>query len=117
MKIVLATEALSRRYYGSRPPVDMRGYFLVDDDHEPVGVAGFLRKSRDVKVIFSEGKPEAFKNKKTIMQLARMMMGIADNYGWTLIADRDETIPGADRFLRHLGFEVDENGEYVRWPH
>ena len=116
MKIVPATDRLVRRYYGTRIPVGMRGYCLVDDSGEPVGVVGFLRKSKDVMVIFSEGKPEVYEDRKSIIRVARMMMETADNHGWKLIADRDEDIPSADRFLRHIGFIVDEEGEYIRWP-
>ena len=116
MKIVPATAALAEEYYGKPMPVSMRAYFLLDDDSKPIGLSGFLRVTKQVKVIFSEGKEEAYRDKKLVMKFAKMMMDIADENGWTLIAQVDENIPTAPRFLKHLGFILDETGEYVRWP-
>ena len=111
-----ATEALIKEYYGGTLPLTMRGYVVLNDDDEVVGVAGFLRKSKDVMVVFSEGDAEAYSDKKLVMRLSRHMMRLADEKGWTLIADPDDTIPTAAHFLRRLGFEPDEEGLYTRWP-
>ena len=116
MKIVPATEALSREYYGSNLPVTMRGYFLLDDDGKPIGAAGFIRKAKNYMVLFSEGKDEAFRDKKMVIRFGRMLMDIADTNGWTLLADADDTKDTAPRFLEHWGFELNEDGEYIRWP-
>jgi len=110
-----ATEALIREYYGGTLPLTMRGFVVINDNGEVVGVAGFLRKSKDVMVAFSEGKEEAYTDKRTVVRLARMMMDVADRNGWTLIAEPDDTIPTSAHFLRRLGFEPDEEGLYTRW--
>ena len=116
MKIVPATEALAREYYGGKIPVTMRAYFLLDDDGKPIGAAGFIRKAKNYMVVFSEGKEEAYRDKKMVMRFARMMMDVADSNGWTLLADADDTKDTAPRFLTHLGFELNAFGEYIRWP-
>ena len=115
MRFVPATEALVREYYGNTLPLTFRGFVVLNDGGEPVGVAGFLRKSKSVMVIFSEGEAEAYSDKKLSMRLARLMMKIADDNGWTLIADADETIPTAEHFLHRLGFKPNEDGGYTRW--
>jgi len=111
-----ATEKLVREYYGGALPLTLRGYVMINDDDEVVGVVGFLRKSKDVMFMFSEGKPEAYAARRTVAKLARRMMRIADDNGWTLIAEPAEDIPTAAHFLSRLGFEPDEEGLYKRWP-
>ena len=87
------------------------------DGDKPVGVAGFVRMSRTKMFVFTEAKGDVLANHKiTVMKFAKMMLKIADENGWTLVATPDSDIPRAEYFLEHLGFEVDENGEYIRWP-
>lgn len=115
MKIVPATQELLTEYYGAPPPVTMRAFVLVEDD-KPVAVAGFLYRATRERVIFSEARPEVFKHRKLwVMRLAKMLMKIADDNEWTLVADPDKDIQSASKFLEHLGFELQERGEYVRW--
>lgn len=111
-----ATEKLVKEYYGFAIPLTLRGYVMINDSGEVVGVVGFLRKSKDVMFMFSEGKPEAYVARRTVAKLARRMMRIADDNGWTLVADPDKTIPTAEYFLTRLGFEPDGEGLYKRWP-
>lgn len=114
MKIVPATQQLLSEYYGVRLPVTTRAFVLLDGD-KPVGVAGFLRVSSTVKVIFSEARPEVFEHHKvSVMKLAKMLMQIADANGWTLVADPDKDIQSAGKFLEHLGFMPNDDGEYIR---
>lgn len=115
MRFVPATLDRIHQYYGEGLPVTIRGYVVLNDDDEVVGVTGFIRKKKDVMVIFSEGKPEAYADKRMVMRLTRKMMGIADVNGWTLIADPDKTIETSQHFLGRLGFEPDEEGVYTRW--
>lgn len=116
MIIKPATEKLIKEYYGSALDLTLRGYVVVNDSDEVVGVAGFLRKSKGVMVVFSEGEPEVYEDKRTVVKLARHMMRLADDNSWTLIADPDETKPNAEHFLSRLGFEPDDEGFYTRWP-
>jgi N-acetylglutamate synthase-like GNAT family acetyltransferase len=111
-----ATEKLVKEYYGFALPLTLRGYVVINDDGEVVGVAGFLRKSKGVMAVFSEGEPEAYEDKRMVVKLARYMMRLADDNGWTLIADPDQTKPTAEHFLSRLGFEPDDEGFYTRWP-
>lgn len=116
MKIVPATLKLLEEYYGSRPPVTMRAFVLLDGE-EPVAVAGFLRMTSSTMAIFSEARLEVFEHHKvSVMKLAKMLMQIADTNGWTLVADPDKDIQSASKFLEHLGFDSNSEGGYVRWP-
>lgn len=116
MNIVPATQELSDTFYGARLLVSIRGYFLLDEEGGPLGVCGFTRRAKDTMIIFIDAKDGAFADKRIILKFAKMMMEIADKNGWTLIALADETKPTADKFIRHFGFQQNEEGEYVRWP-
>ena len=117
MNIVPATAELVREFYGVNLPVSVRGYFILDENGEPIGTGGFIRRSANVMVLYSEGKEELYiKHKKAVVKLARMLLDIADRNGWTLIAEADDTKPTAENFLTKLGFEQNAKGEYVRWP-
>lgn len=116
MRFVPATLDRIYQYYGTTLPVTIRGYVVLNDDDEVVGVTGVIRKHRNTMVIFSEGKPEAYTDKRMVARLARKMMSIADVNGWTLIADPDKTIETSQHFLGRLGFEPDDEGVYTRWP-
>ena len=116
MNIVPATAELAKEFYGRDLPVSVRGYFLLDDEGAPLGLCGFIRRARNTMIIFIDAHDNAFDNKRMILKFARMVMDIADMNGWTLIAIADETKLTADGFIRHFGFELDDNGEYVRWP-
>jgi len=115
VNIVPATTELLTEYYGAPPPITMRAYVLMDEER-PVGVAGFLFRSSKVRVIFSEAKPEVFEHHKLwVMKIGRLLLKVADENNWTLVADPDKDIQSSGKFLEHLGFELDDRGEYVRW--
>ena len=114
MSIVPANAELTREFYGRELPVSIRGYFLLNDEGEPLGLSGFIRRSKDKYIIFIDAKDEAFENKRMILKMARMMLDIADMNGWTLIALADESKLTADGFIKHFGFELNDEGEYMR---
>lgn len=116
MRFVPATLDRIYQYYGVALPVTIRGFVVLNDDDEAVGVTGFIRKKKNTMVIFSEGKPEAYADKRMVVKLTRKMMRIADVNGWTLIADQDKTLETSQHFLERLGFEPDDEGVYTRWP-
>lgn len=118
MKIVPATAELFYEYYGDLPDKvpTMRAYFLVIDD-KLAGICGFIRRARNEMIVFTEAKEGVLENYRvSVMKFGKAMLKIADNNGWILIADRDKDIPTSGLFLAHLGFELDEDGEYTRWP-
>jgi hypothetical protein len=117
MNIIPATAELFGEYYGDLPfnVPTMRAYFLAIDD-KPVGICGFVRRSKYEMVVFTEAKDGVLENNKlSVMKFAKAMLKIADLNKWTLIANRDEDIPTSAFFLAYLGFEQDEDGEYIRW--
>lgn len=115
MKIVPATDALVREYYGDAPIPTMRAYVVLDGD-KPIAVGGFIRVRSKLMAIFSESKEgERQRHKLTALKFAKMLLKIADEKGWNLIADPACDIETARIFLVHLGFEPDENGVYIRW--
>ena len=117
MNIVPATQELVDEFYGTKLPVSVRGFFILNDEGKPIGTGGFIRRSANVMVLYSEGREEVYTHhKKAVVKLARMLLDIADRNGWTLIADADDTKETADGFLAKLGFEQGANGVYVRWP-
>ena len=114
MKIVPATTALLQQYYGVQHPFTVRAYVVLDGD-EPVGVGGFIRIRHNFMAVFSEAKPgEREKHKKTAVKFAQMLMKIADENEWGLLANPDCDIETAARFLERLGFHRNEHGEYIR---
>ena len=118
MIFVPATESLMRRYpgynYGSLPTLNA---YVVMDGEEVLALGGFIRVTRGRRVLFSEVLPETLeKHKLTAVKFAKMLMGVADKNGWTLVADPDENLEGAERFLHYLGFEPDDEGVLTRWP-
>lgn len=115
MRFEPATAARVQEYHTGEIPVSFRGFVVLNDLDEVVGMAGFVRKSVGVRCVFSEGKEEAYTDKRMMVRLARTMMKIADDNGWTLLAEADPTIPTAPHFLGLLGFEPDDEGVYTRW--
>lgn len=117
MKIIPATKELFGEYYGSLPfeVPSMRAYFLQIDD-KLMGVCGFIRLHGKEMMVFTEGKENVYEDHKlSIMKFAKAMLKIADEHKWTLVANRDESLPTSGLFLAYLGFKPDEFGEYVRW--
>lgn len=92
-----------------------RAYFLLDDNDNPLGTAGFIRKSKDVYFLYTEGHEGAFDNKRMVVKFGRMMLDIAKKNGWTLVASADEDLKTSLSFATHFGFEVDGKGGYVKW--
>lgn len=117
MNIIPATAELFGQYYGQLPFTvpSMRAYFLVIDG-ELAGICGFVHYHGNQKVVFTEGKGDVYAaNKLSIMKFAKAMLKIADQNGWTLVCDRDETLEHSELFLAYLGFQPNECGGYVRW--
>lgn len=115
--VVPATKELLREFYGEerlRTLPTMRAYCFMEDG-KPAAVTGFIRLRHNVMALFSDADPELRKRYPlSALKLARMMLKIADDNGWTLISDADPRIPEAAGFLEHLGFEPGENGEYIK---
>ena len=112
--IVPATQELLREYYGDKPLPTVQAYVYLENG-KPVGVAGFIRIGHNKRIIFSEAKPGVIERYNvTIMKFTRFLLQIADENGWTLVADPDESIPNAKNFLAHFGFKPGEDGEYIR---
>lgn len=117
MRILPGTAELFGEYYGKLPfkVPSMRTYFL-EIDGRLVGICGFIRRVGNQYMVFTEGKGAVLEyNKVSVMKFAKAMLKIADENHWTLIANRDETLPTSGIFLAYLGFQPDEFGEYVRW--
>lgn len=117
MKIIPATAELFGEYYSELPFTvpSMRAHFLQIDD-QLVGICGFIRVSASKMVVFTEGKGNVLQdNKLSVMKFAKAMLKIADENKWTLIANRDTSLPSSGIFLAYLGFQPGECGEYVRW--
>lgn len=117
MKVIPATAELFGEYYGELPFTvpTMRAYFLMIDN-KPAGICGFVRLHGNQMMVFTESKDGVLENNRlSVMKFAKMMLKIADENRWVLIANRDETIPTSGLFLAYLGFQPDEFGEYVRW--
>jgi len=116
MKIVPATLELLREYYGDLAIPTMRAYVLLDEDI-PVAVAGFIRAKNGKMLVISEARDWVYTDHKlTVMKFAKMMVRIADEKGWILMADPSPDLPTSKKFILHFGFEINENGEYIRWP-
>lgn len=117
MKIIPATAELFHEYYGDLPikVPTMRAYFLVLDE-QLAGICGFIRLPDTRMFVFTESKAGVLENNRiSVMKFGKAMLKIADANHWTLVADRDKDIPTSGLFLAHLGFELTESGEYVRW--
>lgn len=116
MRIVPATNKLFNEYYGDLVVMpSLRAYFM-EIDGKLLAICGFIRKSKDVMVVFTEAKDGVLEEYKlSVMKFSKVMMQIADNHDWILIADRDKNLPTSGQFLAHFGFELID-GEYIRWP-
>jgi len=116
VKLVPATKELLREYYGDTPLPTIRAFMVVDEAEKPVGIGGFVRMRDGRMMIFTEGREGVAEgNKKLVIKLGRLLIDIADKNRWTLVAIESE-LETAERFIKHFGFELNSDGEYVRWP-
>lgn len=109
-----ATPADVRNYYGGPPQKTMRAYVVVADG-EIIAIGGFIRIRSNVMALFSDiktGMQEA--HPVTAVRFAKKLMKIADDNGWTLLSWPAEDILKAPKFLRYLGFEPTDSGEWIR---
>lgn len=114
--VVPATEALLREFYGDKPWPTMQAWIVMEDG-KPITVGGFLRVRQNMRMLFCDTTDEArMAHKITAVKFTKMLLKIADEHGWTLIADPDANISTAPHFLEHFGFKPGLVGEYVRWP-
>lgn len=118
MRIVPGTQELFERFYGYKPAFRSRTYFVFLDDDKLVAMFGFVHIGRDRKFIYVNMKDELQNEKdrkKIIARGSRFGVKLADENGWTLVAQAAEGAVTADSYLRHYGFEIDDDGMYVRW--
>lgn len=109
-----ATAELLRQFYGETLQPTVRAFVVMDSD-EVISVVGFIRFRAGIMILFSDTKPGAQKtHPMTTVKVGRMLMKIADDNKWTLLSWPNGDIEAAERFLRFLGFEPGENGEWVR---
>lgn len=113
--IVPANDKLLREYYGGPPLLTSRSYVYLENG-KPVAVAGFIRIKSKVMIGFSEARPDFYKDKRKVVAMYRHMLKIADENGWTVIAEANPELPTAPGFLKHIGFTRDEYGRYIRCP-
>lgn len=116
MNIVPATQEMAVKFLPPKLPLSLRGYCLINDEGEPLALVGFIRRNRKTMILFIDAKDEAFDDKRMVVKMCRMMLDIADRNDWTLIAIPDDTKPTSRGFIEHYGFELNEQGEYIRWP-
>lgn len=84
-----------------RQAVSTRSWTVLNDEGIPVGIGGYY-VSNGKKVIFSVISDELRKKPKSLLKIAREILG--KNTG-ILFAICDYSIEAAPRFLEHLGFE------------
>jgi hypothetical protein len=100
-----ATSCDVEAIYGS--PLDVPARLLVVDDNGPVAIGGLVWIEGEVVAtcrVFNGCSP------KQLLRAARRVMSSAGR----VVAHRDEKIPGADRFLRRLGFVPVDGVTYER---
>jgi len=115
--VVPATKELLRAFYGDDklPTLPTMRAFCLLEGETPVAVAGFVRVAHNVMALFSDAAEGARKRHPVgALKLGRMLTGIADEKGWTLISDADPSIPEAEAFLKRLGFEPDGYEGWIR---
>lgn len=112
--IVPATAELLREYYGHDPLFTSRAIVYLEEG-KPVAIAGFIRMGSKTMIAYSESKPGfTQRNKRGVVLMVRAMMKIADDNGWTLVAQPNAELDTAEGFLQHIGFVRSDDGRFIR---
>ena len=108
-----ATSELLESFYGYRPKHSMKAVVGLNKD-EVIGVGGAYIYN-GYMVLFSDFKSEVREHYKlSLMKGVYKLLKILKKTQLPLYALCDRNIEGADRLLRHIGFEP-INGEIYKW--
>lgn len=112
-KIIPVTPEMYEEFVGEPAKVTLRAVAAVKEGRI-IGMAGvYVDRKFNRLAMFSHLTDEIRKDRRTIARGIRILMGIAARMRLDVHAVADETVPGSEKLLQHMGFVKNTVGVYV----